>query len=1235
MKQPVQIKNIKWLFLLGIVLMLFGGGLDRYNREYPPLDKAATMLEKHIHEKERKIGAVFIDPKFATAVDSSYEMFQYLDKHPLPDECELLIYNSDRNLVFWSDNRIIPANPDRIIKRDLKYIKLGNGYHVVKRFSYPKGYEAIVLMTIYHNYMVSNKFLENGFVIDKPLLRRVSVSNKEDSEASPEKAVKNSKGEYLFSIRKSALQDYAGNPFLLFLEILGFIIIFSAVNSWIRWDFIRQKYIAGALKLAAYILLVDFLVIYLQLPAFSFNNIVFSPKLYASPFWGNNLGALLIRVFFAHWLLQLILKYLINYYKIGQKERTVIMAVLLSVSFFSIIFLISSLHINSVISFEFYNFNSLDFNSFLGMIVIGTAFGLLFITGKHLRKDDFNALLYLSLIPLCLLGIGFAYLFDMMDYPLILLFAIVWFFAYLRFLQFLLDKPELFKRHRFISNLIILAMYSVLGSVIMLHYSTIRSEETAKQKAVELASERDMGEEFDFTEIGSRIISDNFIGNYFASPYMSSFDIEGRIQYKYFKNYTYKYNIITHAFNRDGYVLRGESSKSLSELLNARSQKGVQKISPFFYYLSVKPKGEKYLAVYDIQQDSMDLGYLILEFIPKVFSTYSAYPELLNKEIVTKTEESDAFSFGIFRNKLLVSNSGNFPFSQSLEFPKPENGQFRIIYKDKYRHVLFTTGEKTVVVTDKTRTFMNTVSVFSYVLIFLIFYFIMTDFAMIHKNFWGEYSLQQLFRPNTLQKQIQSSMISLVLFSLVMVGIVTFFYFSIQYNNFHNNRLLSRADAVRQILEQYYRDAFPQHRSRTYDVVIRQRLKMLSEIYSVDINTYNKQGQLTMATQPEIFKRNLISERMNSEAFEQLVIFRRSQFTHDEQIGKLSYLSAYMPFKDDNGKVLGYINFPYYGKQRSIRNDISYFLVALVNVYVLLIIGAAVAAVLLSRSITNPLAIITQNLKKVSLNKKNKPIVWANKDEIGVLVEQYNRMIGALEQSANLLAKSEREDAWREMAKQVAHEIKNPLTPMKLSIQHLQNALNDNREDLPDLTKRVTKRMIEQIDTLSSIATAFSDFARMPIGKFNQVNLDEILVSVVDLFKTYEVEIATITDGTHFEIFADKEQILRVFNNVIKNAIQSIPENVKGLITISLEEKDDICLVKIKDNGVGIPKDRFSKVFEPNFTTKSSGTGLGLAMSKSIVENAGGKIWLESVVDEGTTFYIELPKWKPTNDEAR
>jgi signal transduction histidine kinase len=583
----------------------------------------------------------------------------------------------------------------------------------------------------------------------------------------------------------------------------------------------------------------------------------------------------------------------------------------------------------------------------------------------------------------------------------------------------------------------------------------------------------------------------------------------------------------------------------------------------------------------------------------------------------------------------LVSNSGNFPFAQSLEFPKPENGQFKIIYKDKYRHVLFSTGEKTVVVTDKTRTFMNTISVFSYVLLFLIFYFIMTDLAMIHKNFWGEYSLQQLFRPNTLQKQIQSSMISLVLFSLVMVGIVTFFYFSIQYNNFHNNRLLSRADAIRQTMEQYYRDAYPQYRNRTYDVVIRQRLKMLSEIYSVDINTYNKQGLLTMATQPEIFKRNLISERMNATAFEQLVVFRRSQYTHDETIGKLSYLSAYMPFRDDNGKVLGYINFPYYGKQRSIRNDISYFLVALVNVYVLLIIGAAVAAVLLSRSITNPLAIITQNLKKVSLSKKNNPIVWANKDEIGVLVEQYNRMIGELEQSANLLAKSEREDAWREMAKQVAHEIKNPLTPMKLSIQHLQRALIDNRDDLPELTKKVTSRMIEQIDTLSNIATAFSDFARMPIGKFNQVCLKDVLENVADLFKTDELEISMQTQGAYFDVYADKEQMIRVFNNIIKNAIQSIPENVKGLITISLEEKDDICIVKINDNGVGIPEDRYNKVFEPNFTTKSSGTGLGLAMSKSIVENAGGKIWLSSVVNEGTTFYIELPKWKPTNDKAR
>ena len=236
-------------------------------------------------------------------------------------------------------------------------------------------------------------------------------------------------------------------------------------------------------------------------------------------------------------------------------------------------------------------------------------------------------------------------------------------------------------------------------------------------------------------------------------------------------------------------------------------------------------------------------------------------------------------------------------------------------------------------------------------------------------------------------------------------------------------------------------------------------------------------------------------------------------------------------------------------------------------------------------------------------------------------------MILQIESSASILAQSERESAWREMARQIAHEIKNPLTPMKLGIQHLQRALIEKPEEANELAAKVSKTMIEQIENLAEIATAFSSFAKMPTANKEEVNLIEILQNVMHLFNQNN------TTNIFFKqkidqaiIYADKNQLLSVFNNLIKNAQQATEETDNAKIELFLEESDDYYKIDVVDNGVGIPEDQIHKVFVPNFTTKSSGTGLGLAISKQIIENNKGQISFKSVENKGTTFTVLLPK---------
>jgi nitrogen fixation/metabolism regulation signal transduction histidine kinase len=266
-------------------------------------------------------------------------------------------------------------------------------------------------------------------------------------------------------------------------------------------------------------------------------------------------------------------------------------------------------------------------------------------------------------------------------------------------------------------------------------------------------------------------------------------------------------------------------------------------------------------------------------------------------------------------------------------------------------------------------------------------------------------------------------------------------------------------------------------------------------------------------------------------------------------------------------------------------------------------------------------------LKLTTLGTISEPIIWKRKDEIGALISEYNRMLEELHRSAELLARSERETAWREMAKQVAHEIKNPLTPMKLGVQHLQRAWNDNHPDKEQLLQRISNTLIEQINTLSNIATAFSNFAKLPKTELIEVDLSKVIETIVDLYREPEdVEIIYSNNLKNCFIKADRDQLVRIFSNLMKNAVQAIPENKKGIINIELLDRKEYYEVRISDNGIGINETETSKIFVPNFTTKTSGMGLGLAMVKSMVEGMEGQISFISEVNVGTTFIVKFNK---------
>jgi two-component system nitrogen regulation sensor histidine kinase NtrY len=279
-----------------------------------------------------------------------------------------------------------------------------------------------------------------------------------------------------------------------------------------------------------------------------------------------------------------------------------------------------------------------------------------------------------------------------------------------------------------------------------------------------------------------------------------------------------------------------------------------------------------------------------------------------------------------------------------------------------------------------------------------------------------------------------------------------------------------------------------------------------------------------------------------------------------------------------------------------------------------------------SKLLTEPLKLITQKIKRTTLGR-NEPLEWYNNDEIGMMVGEYNKMLVNLEASKQALSRSEKESAWREMAQQVAHEIKNPLTPMKLTLQHLQRILFRD-EELSEQSSRAINTLLSQVDNLNDIATSFSAFAKMPVPK-NEVF--EITVLTLDTVNLYESDADTKV-STHIQerplfVLGDPQLMSRIITNLILNAIQSVPQGRKPEVEVWLYTNlsRTSVILEVKDNGSGIPDEIHDKVFIPNFSTKYAGSGIGLAVAKRGIEHAGGKIWFETQKDIGTTFFIELP----------
>ncbi|NNF01671.1 MAG: HAMP domain-containing histidine kinase [Bacteroidia bacterium] len=900
---------------------------------------------------------------------------------------------------------------------------------------------------------------------------------------------------------------------------------------------------------------------------------------------------------------------------------------------------------NSSISFDVSNIFNLSEYSIIGFFVIAILlFTFYMVTDGSVRfinKAGYNtgqkSILFLitqGLFLLILLWLrDTAFFIDYGVSSFLLTNLLMIFISYVR-----RGSVVLFSFNR---SILFIFVFSLYAAQIITLFNDKKEKENRSLLLTKLENTQDHIAEFLFTEVERSILKDKFIMSYLGSSsqrlltdaYIDEV-IQKRLSQLYFKGYWDKYELQVNCFDRQGRSITQKNdltNVSIELYKDLLSTKGSETDNPSLHYITNSVGRHSYIAWLNIFTEANEyMGSLIIELNSKSYRETEGFPELLISDKVETGKEFAGYSYAIYRNNKLIRQHGNFAYLLSSgnywQIRDLEDEEL-FVNIDGYSHLFSNSGSDELIAISKKRgTFINYITLFSYLFafhftLFIIFYLLIRMFFF------------SLIIPVSFKGRIQISFLSIVIASILIFGAGSIIYI-------YNRYQLNQSEGIREQLNSITRDLeldFNRARGPLADIsqATRFNMEQLANTLSLDFNLYSFDGFLLFTTQNKIFEQGLAGETMNRIAYQNLKVLQKSQFNHFENIGLLSFISSYKPIKNLNNETIGFINLPYFAKQNVLEGEISGFLVALINIYVLLFSFAIISTFAISSRITEPLRLIQERLSKITFGTSNEAIEYKSKDEIGLLVHEYNRMIDELAQSANLLARSERETAWREMAKQVAHEIKNPLTPMKLNLQHLQKAWEDKSENLDLIMHKLSNTLIEQIDTLSSIANEFSNFAKMPKPNNAKIDLSNILKVCCDLYS--ESEDVNISfepyKAIDMWIFADKDQLSRVFSNLLKNAIQSVPVGTHGEIRVKITRENGNYVTEIKDNGIGIPTDQISNIFVPNFTTKTGGTGLGLAMVKNIIEFSNGSIWFNSVADEGTTFYVSLPVYENSSNE--
>jgi signal transduction histidine kinase len=1212
--------------------------------EQQQINNASNQLQLGYEKTQRVIRAKelsfveLVQNELITDTVNLHRNWNSLTKLVKSENTNLFITQND-TLKYWSDNEI---DLNEIIFKENSYhnlIKGHNGWYLV--YEQNRGtYNYVFTYLIKHNFAYKNQHLQNTFSKELSFLEDAIVVNTKINEKYTD--IFSIDGKYLFSIQIFALKESTGT--WLFVVMLVFLIFcILLMHSIVRYYIRIYPILTSIVFFAIFIWIRSVNTLY-NIPHFIYELKLFSAGIYASSAWFPSLGDLLIDSIVILWYF-ILLENRKNHVRDRYTKENIwpvigygILCIFSSDMVFSAI---KSLTLDSQISFDITQIYSINiFTYFAIAVCIIQLLVVYFICRNFTRAiKKYNGkpiwvwvvAATISLIYLLIANKVFEH--DIFRYWSVLLSAAA-------FITFKLSIPKL---NRFQQYFIVIGIISSYSAFIIWHWHNVRERDNRKLFAVKQISQNDITNDYFLRSIDRKIKRDNYISIYFESPFIIKSQFEKRIRQLYFTGYLSKFDVKLLDYDSAGNHFKERNDLSYYQANKLYNQQRPESFAESFRYMQNIGDIKGYIGKFAIKEGRKKIGYLFIILKPKLIQNENRFDEILVEGNTSNRTKNNEYSYAVYKDKKLVYQSGDYAYSIINTWGETDN-DFKFFTENNYSHLLYTdTQPLTVVVSKPSNNLSEVIGLFSFIftcctviLVMVLVLFILLNAQVLKRSritnnrafSWIRNSLLKLMMMDAnqiilIRTRIQTSIIFIVFTTLIFSSYFTIRFTIDKYNLRQTDRLMKK---LRNIVINVENERITNLKSKITEGETEAFINQIADFYDTDISLYNTKGEVIASSIIKLYDEKIIGPKMHPHAFFHLNHLRESQYSQNEKIGDLTFQAAYAPIFSSRNEVVGYLQLPYFSKQVDLLSEISSVVIGFINLYVLLFIIIVVIAYWVSRNISYPLTLIQQRLSSTTLGNSNEPILWQRDDEIGELVKQYNRMINELDESARKLAETERQGAWRDIARQIAHEIKNPLTPMKLSVQHLQRAYTNNDSNIGDKINRTANLLIAQIDVLSELANEFSSYAKMPAPSYEHIDVKAALSQLVDLYSQGNEHKIILHCTDSLSISFDAGYFNRIVSNLIKNAIQAMPEDEIGEIQIDVIDNNENIKIFVKDNASGMTDEQAKNVFTPYFSTKITGMGLGLPIVKNMIESGGGSIAFTTKLGIGTEFCITLPK---------